>query len=77
VSALAQKSDHPIFRRERGQEAVKKLAKRENNSRKDAKAQSVAKQTKEFFFALLCVFAPLREIVHSFTASCPRPPRPL
>jgi hypothetical protein len=48
---------------------VKKLGKRENNSRKDAKAQSVAKQTREFFFALLCVSAPLREIVHFFTPS--------
>ena len=48
---------------------MKKLAYRETNSRKDAKAHSVAKQRKEFFFALLCVFAPLREIVHFFTTS--------
>ena len=33
--------------------------------------QRAAKQTKEFSFALLCVSAPLREIVHFFTASTP------
>jgi hypothetical protein len=50
---------------------VKKLPEEQNNSRKDAKAQRVAKQTKEFPFALLCVLAPLREIVLFFTASDP------
>ena len=48
---------------------MKKLAEEQNNSRKDAKTQRAAKQTKEFSFALLCVSAPLREIVHFFTAS--------
>jgi len=45
------------------------LPEEQNISRKDAKAQRVAKQTKEFPFALLCVFAPLREIVFFFAAS--------
>jgi len=52
-------------------EGVKKLPEERNNSRKDAKTQRVAKQTKEFLFALLCVFASLREIVLFFTASEP------
>jgi len=50
-------------------EGVKKLPEERNNSRKDAKTQRVAKQTKEFLFALLCVFASSREIVLFFTAS--------
>ena len=48
---------------------MKKSIKEQNNSRKDAKTQRAAKQTKEFFFALLCDFASLREIVYFFTAS--------
>jgi hypothetical protein len=50
-------------------ERVKKLGEEKNNSRKDAKAQRVAKQTKGFSFALLRVFATLREIVNFFTPS--------
>ena len=53
----------------RCQERVKKSGEEKNNSRKDAKAQWVAKKTKGFSFALLCVFATLREIVYFFTAS--------
>jgi len=45
---------------------VKELTERQSRSRKDAKAQRVAKKTNEFFFAFLCAFAPLREIVHFF-----------
>jgi hypothetical protein len=56
-------------RRKPGPEDVKELGEEKNNSRKDAKAQRVAKQTKEFSFALLCAFATLREIVYFFTAS--------
>ena len=44
-------------------EGVKELGKEKDDSRKDAKAQRVAKQTKGFTFALLCVFATLRDIV--------------
>jgi hypothetical protein len=47
----------------RAGEGVKKWAEEQNNSRKDAKAQRVAKQTKEFSFALLRVFAPLRVLI--------------
>jgi len=50
---------------------VKKLTEEQNISRKDAKAQRTAKQTKDFRFAPLCVLAPLRDIVDSFTASQP------
>ena len=55
----------------KGSEAVKESTKEQNNSRKDAKTQRAAKQTKEFFFALLCDFASLREIVYFFTRSPP------
>ncbi|MGO8789029.1 MAG: hypothetical protein ACLQVL_16830, partial [Terriglobia bacterium] len=49
--------------------AVKKSIKEQNNSRKDAKTERAAKQTKEFFFALLCALASLREILYFFTPS--------
>ena len=48
-------------------EAVKKLIKEQKRltqSRQDARGR----QTKKFSFALLCVFAPWREIVYLFTA---------
>jgi len=50
----------------RASEGVKILPEEQNISRKDAKAQRAPKQTKGFSFALLCVFAPLREIVLFF-----------
>jgi hypothetical protein len=49
-------------------EGVKKLIKGQNNSRKDAKTQRSAKQTKDFFSAFLCVLASWRETVYFFTA---------
>ena len=50
---------------------MKRLPEEQNNSRKGAKAQRVAKQTKEFPFALLCVSVRqlTDEIVLFFTAS--------
>jgi hypothetical protein len=55
--------------RERGLEGVKKSDEEKNNSRKAAKAERLAKQTKGFSFALLGVFATSREIVYFFTPS--------
>jgi len=48
-----------------------KSSREQNNSRKGAKTQRTAKQTKHFSFALLCVLAPLREIVYSLSRSKP------
>jgi hypothetical protein len=55
----------------KGLEAVEESIKEQNNSRKDAKTQRAAKQTTEFFFAVLCALASLRAIVYSFTPSKP------
>ena len=43
-----------------------KSTQEQNNSRKGAKPQRAAKQTKQLSFALLCVLAPLRETVYFF-----------
>jgi hypothetical protein len=48
---------------------VKNLIGKQQASRKGAKPQSPAKQTNDFFLALLCALASLREAVNFFTAS--------
>jgi hypothetical protein len=41
----------------KGKRRCEKIAEEQNNSRKDAKAQRAANQTKEFPFTLFCAFA--------------------